>query len=121
MNVNDHSLGGVIVPVITPVDERDCLDKDAFAKMLRRLVAAGCMGFSLAVRRAMVRCWPMPSGGGWWEIAHEVVGDQVPLLAGAMDTSTRRVLEKIAFLRQAGYRRAALTPTFYIRTTTSSE
>ena len=38
-----------------------------------------------------------------------------------MDTSARRVCEKIALLQQIGYRRFVLTPTFYIAVKAPSE
>ena len=55
------------------------------------------------------------------EIALDEVGDEVPLMAGAMDTSARRVCERIKLLRKIGYRRFVLTPTFYIALKTATE
>jgi 4-hydroxy-tetrahydrodipicolinate synthase len=89
--------------------------------VLGRLVAAGVRGIFVGGSAGE---GPLLTDAEWRrmvEIAHDVVGDQIPLLGGVMDTSTRRVLDKIAVLRHVGYRHAVLTPTFYITTATASE
>ena len=121
MNTKTASLKGVIVPAITPVNERDGVDQDAFGKVIRRLVAASVHGIFVGGSAGE---GPLLTDAEWRrmvETAHDVVGDRIPLLGGAMDTSTRRVLDKIAVLRQVGYRYAVLTPTFYLTTAAASE
>ncbi len=121
MNTKTVSLKGVIVPAITPVNERDGVDQDAFGKVIRRLVAAGVHGIFVGGSAGE---GPLLTDAEWRrmvETAHDVVGGRIPLLGGAMDTSTRRVLDKIAVLRDIGYRYAVVTPTFYLTTSTASE
>ena len=111
----------MIVPVITPVNRSDGVDKTAFRRQLRRLVKAGVHGIFVGGSAGE---GPLLTDAEWRrmvETARDVVGDEVPLLAGVMDTSTRRVLDKLAVLRHAGYRYAVLTPTFYLATKTSRE
>ena len=47
------------------------------------------------------------------EIAVDEVRDRVALLGGVMDTSSRRVCEKVEVLRGMGYRYFVLTPSYY--------
>ena len=54
-------------------------------------------------------------------IAHDEVGGAVHLLGGAIDTSTRRVLEKIRILSQLGFPYTVVTPTYYITLRTPDE
>jgi len=121
MNRKPERLKGVVIPSITPVNERDEVDQDAFGRVLRRLIAAGVNGIFVGGSAGE---GPLLTGPEWRrmvETAHAVVGDQLPLLGGVMDTSTRRVLEKIGILREIGYRYAVLTPTFYQSTPNGSE
>lgn len=121
MKTNREPLHGVIVPVITPVNRDDRVDKAAFGKLLGRQVKAGVHGIFVGGSAGE---GPLLTDAEWRrmvETARDVVDDRIPLLAGVMDTSTRRVLDKIAVLRHAGYRYAVLTPTFYLATKTSRE
>ena len=83
---------------------------------MRRLIDAGVHGLfvsgsagegPLLVQREWCRLM---------KIAQEAAGDRVPVLGGVQDTSTRKVLDKIAWLRELGYRYCVVTPTFYIPT-----
>lgn len=112
---------GVVVPAITPVDKNENVDGKAFRKALRRLINSGVHavfvggsageGPLLAVRqwRRMV------------EIAFDEVNGRMPLLGGVMDTSSRRVCEKVRVLKSIGYRHFVLTPSFYTTIKTAEE
>ncbi|MEI6970314.1 MAG: dihydrodipicolinate synthase family protein [bacterium] len=114
-------LKGVVVPAITPVDAQDSVDCEAFGRGLERLVSSGVHGIFVGGSAGE---GPLLTGSEWRrmvETAHGVVGGRLPLLGGVMDTSTRRVLDKVAVLRKLGYRYAVLTPTFYLTTAAASE
>ena len=55
------------------------------------------------------------------EIAFDEVHGAVPLLGGAIDTSSRKVCEKVKALGEIGYRYFVVTPTFYVAVKTSAE
>jgi 4-hydroxy-tetrahydrodipicolinate synthase len=55
------------------------------------------------------------------EIAYDEVGGVVHLLGAAIDTSTKRVLERIEILKQIGYTNFVVTPTFYTALTSHEE
>jgi 4-hydroxy-tetrahydrodipicolinate synthase len=119
--MDNNQLRGVIVPAVTPIDDREDVDEPAFRQMIRRLLAAGVHGVFVGGSAGE---GPLLIDSQWRrmvEIAFEEAGDGVPLMAGAMDTSTRRVCEKIKMLGKIGYRYFVLTPTFYITLKTAGE
>lgn len=108
-------LHGVIVPAATPLDSEGGLDREAFERLLLFLLhhrvdavfANGSMGaFALlpdSVQYAGV------------EAAVTIVGNRVPVLAGASETGTARVLEKIRAMSGMGVDAfVVLPPYFYL-------
>ena len=55
------------------------------------------------------------------EIAVDEVSGALPLLGGAIDTSTSRIKEKIGILARLGYKYCVVTPTYYYTLQTPSE
>lgn len=116
-----RELSGVVVPVVTPVDDEDRVDEPAFRKVIRFVIDAGvdgvfCGGSAGEGPLLSAREW-----GRMAEIAFDECGDEVSLLGGAMDTSAARMVEKIDVLKDIGYRNIVVTPVFYIATKTSDE
>jgi 4-hydroxy-tetrahydrodipicolinate synthase len=121
LNVSDERLHGVVVPVITPITDREDVDEPAFRKVLRRLINAGIQGIFVGGSAGE---GPLLVDQQWRrmaEIAFDEVGNTIPLLGGAIDTSSRKVCEKVKVLRQIGYRYFVVTPSFYITVRTTSE
>jgi len=54
-------------------------------------------------------------------IAAAEVNGRIPLLGGAMDTSTSRVCDKVRILRELGFRYVVVTPSYYLTVRTPSE
>ena len=116
-----EKLHGVIVPVITPVDHQENVDETAFRTVLRRLIDAGVHGIFVGGSAGE---GPLLADRQWRrmaEIACDEVGGRIPLLGGAIDTSTRKVCEKITALKDIGYRYFVVTPTFYTAIKTPQE
>jgi 4-hydroxy-tetrahydrodipicolinate synthase len=119
--MSNRELRGLIVPVITPVDKKENVDERAFRKVLRRLVAEGTHGIFVGGSAGE---GPLLSDAQWHrmvEIAHDEIGVDVSLLAGAMDTSARRVRDKVKALKSLGYRYFVLTPSFYYSPKSATE
>jgi 4-hydroxy-tetrahydrodipicolinate synthase len=117
----DQELSGVIVPVITPVDDDDRVDEGAFRKAVRRLINAGVHGIFVGGSAGE---GPLLTAREWArmvEIACDENGGALPLLGGAIDTSTAKVKEKVQILAGLGYRHFVVTPTFYITLRTPDE
>ena len=116
-----HELKGVIVPIITPVDNEDRVDEPAFRKAIRFVIDAGVHGIfaggsagegPLLVPREWERMV---------QIAIEESKGRVDLLGGAIDTSTARVIDKIRTLLRVGYVNIVVAPTYYLTVKTPEE
>jgi 4-hydroxy-tetrahydrodipicolinate synthase len=114
-------LCGVIVPVITPVDDEDRVDEAAFRQILRRLVSAGVHGIFVGGSAGEGPLLTLREWTRMIEIASDEVNRAIPLLGGAIDTSTQRVKEKIRILAGAGYCYLVVTPAYYINLRTPGE
>ena len=112
---------GVIPPIITPVDEQENVDEKSFRTLLRHCVDRGIHGIFVAGTNGESLALTQEERDRAIKIAIEEVGKQVPVMAGVMDTSTRRVVENIKRLEQMGGTCAVLTPIFYARHATQDE
>jgi 4-hydroxy-tetrahydrodipicolinate synthase len=119
--MSKQELHGVIVPVITPINEKEDVDEAAFRKILRRLMKAGIHGIFVGGSAGEGPLLDYRQWRRMAEIARDEVGDEIALLGGAMDASARKVCEKVAALRDIGYRYVVVTPTFYIVARTPAE
>lgn len=114
-------LHGVVVPVITPVDNKQKVDEEAFRAVIRMCIAAGADGIFAGGSAGM---GPLLTESEWvrcMEIAYDEVNGDCTLLGGIITTSTLRALERIRILEQIGYDKIAVTPTFYITLKTDEE
>lgn len=112
---------GIIPPISTPIDEYENVDEKALRKLVDYTVESGmhgifvggsngeCMGLTQAERDRAIK------------IVLNQTGDRLPVLAGVMDTSTRRVIENCKRLEDMGGKAAVVTPIFYSRYTHPSE
>jgi len=119
--MNSTELAGIIVPVITPVDDQDRVDEAAFRKQLRRLIKAGVHGVFVGGSAGE---GPLLTFQEWERlvtIGFEECHGKIHLLGGTMDTSARRIIGRIKFLAQIGYQNFVVAPTFYITANLPSE
>ncbi|MCL2381287.1 MAG: dihydrodipicolinate synthase family protein [Treponema sp.] len=106
---------GVIPPVITPVDEQENVDEQGFRALLRHCVDRGIHGIFVAGTNGESLALTQSERDRAIKIAIDEVGKQVPVMAGVMDSSTRRVVENIKRFEQMGGTCAVITPVFYAR------
>lgn len=116
MTVLDHPLSGVVPPVVTPLTPDAEIDRASLVRLVDTLLAAGVDGLFLlgstgeaafltdAQRRAVV------------ETVTGHVAGQVPVLAGAIDMTTPRVLDHARTAVTAGADAVVATAPFYART-----
>jgi 4-hydroxy-tetrahydrodipicolinate synthase len=116
-----QTLSGVVVPVITPLDSEDRVDEPAFRKLLRRLIESGVHALFVGGSAGEGPLLTLTEWTRMMEIAHSEVGDALPLLGGVMETSSRRIAEKMHLLRQIGYAHYVVTPAFYFPFKTEAE
>src|SRR5262245_53975252 len=119
--MSDHTLTGIVVPVITPIDNYDRVDETSFRRVIRRLIQAGVHGLFIGGSAGEGPLFTLSEWTRMMEIAHDEAKDALPVLGGAMETSTSRVIEKAKILSQIGYRYYVVNPVFYINQTTPAE
>ena len=105
---------GVIVPVITPVDGEDRVDEGAYRNQLRHLMKAGVHGIFAGGSAGEGPLLVHKEWERMAEIAFQECNGKVHLLGGAMETSTRRILERVRILARMGYKRFVVSPTYYV-------
>ena len=119
--MREAELRGVVVPVVTPTDDSDRVDEAAFRGLLQSLVKSGVHGLFIGGSAGEGPLLAFEEWRRMIRIAQDEVGDEVPLLGGAMDTSTARITGRLRELVDAGYRFGVVAPSFYVSLTTAGE
>lgn len=112
---------GVIPPVVTPVDEYENVDEKGYRQLLSHCVESGMHGIFAVGSNGEPLALTQQERDRAIRIALDEVGGRVPVMAGVMDSSTRRVIENIKRLEQMGGEVAVVTPVFYARHATQEE
>jgi len=112
---------GVIPPIITPVDPNENLDEQGFRRLLRHCINKGLHGIFVAGTNGETMALTQEQRDRAIHIAIDEASKDIPVMAGVMDTSTKRVIENIKRLEQMGGTCAVVTPIFYARHTDQSE
>ncbi|MGA2974424.1 MAG: dihydrodipicolinate synthase family protein [Spirochaetia bacterium] len=115
------TLRGVVVPIITPLDAEEKVDEAGLRRLIRRLAEAGVHGLFVGGSAGEGPLLPSDQWQRMTEIAFDEVKGRMPLLGGVMDTSSRRVREKVKALRAIGYSHFVVTQTFYLAARAESE
>jgi 4-hydroxy-tetrahydrodipicolinate synthase len=119
--MSNDILHGVIIPVITPLDDNEAVDEGAFRAQIDRLINAGVHGLFIGGSAGE---GPVLREQEWQrmiEIASNATAGRVPLLGGVIETSLSRGLEKLKRLQQLDYQYFVVTPTFYLANSGASE
>ena len=121
MSESTRAIEGVIVPLLTPVDEQERVDESAMRALIRHCLKGGANGIFVGGTSGL---GPLLADDQWerlMEIARDEVEDSVPLLGGVIATSTVRAIERIRVLDRIGFRHMVVTPTFYVTPTRHDE
>lgn len=112
---------GIVVPVLTPVDENHDLDEKNYRALLEFLINSKVDG--LFVMGSTGECTNVKKSV--WLKANEIAlkdySSVIPVYNGAIDSSTYGVIEKVKMLEQMGAKVVAATPFFYMGTTSQAE
>ena len=112
---------GVVPPIATPVDEEERVDEKALRTLIDHCMEKGlhaifvcgtngeCMSLTQKERNRAIR------------ITLDHVAGRVPVLAGCIDASTRRVIDNVKAFEQMGGLTAVITSDFYSRHSSPAE
>lgn len=106
-------LGGVIVPVATPLRHDESPDENAIGRLVEYLLAAGVHGLFANGSMGGFAFHSDASQDLIIATVCRAAGGRVPVLAGVSDTSVRRVLERIGRLRGLPVDAAVVLPPYY--------
>lgn len=112
---------GVIPPIITPVDEQERVDEKALRKLISHCIENGIHGIFVAGSNGECMALTQEERDRAIRITLDEAADRVPVIAGVMDCSTKRVIENIKRFEQMGGKTAVVTPVFYARHATQDE
>lgn len=112
---------GIIPPIVTPVDAKENVDEEGLRKLLEHCIAGGLHGIMPVGTNGETMALTQRERLRVIEITLDQVKGRVPVMAGCMDTSTRRVIENIKAAQDVGLTCAAVTPIFYDRHTSQDE
>ncbi len=107
-------LHGVIPPLVTPFDEREELDEDAFREEIRRCLAAGVHGLTVTGSTGEGHTLTVEESVRVAEIALEEVGGRVPVVSGIIQDSTRAVIRYGKAVGATGVQALQVTPVHYL-------
>ncbi|MDF2890301.1 MAG: hypothetical protein K0R80_668 [Clostridia bacterium] len=112
---------GVIPPIITPVDTHENVDETGFRSLIDHCIDGGLHGIFVAGSNGECMALTQKERDNAIRIAVDQSGSRVPVMAGVMDSSTRRVIDNIKKLEQLGGKCAVITSIFYARHTSQNE
>lgn len=117
----DKKYHGIIPPIVSPVDKDENIDEQGFRGLIEYCIEGGLHGFLVAGTNGETMQLTQKERNRAIKICLDQVNGRVPVIAGVMDTSTRRVIENIKALEDMGGTCAAVTPIFYDRHTSQDE
>lgn len=119
--MNRKKYHGVIPPIISPVDEKENIDEQGFLSLIEYSIQGGLHGLFVAGTNGETMALTQAERNRAVKIALKQADGRIPIMAGVMDTSTRRVIDNIKALEDMGGTCAVVTPIFYDRHTSQEE
>lgn len=117
----DKKYHGIIPPIVSPVDSDENIDEHGFRALIEYCIEGGLHGLLVAGTNGETMQLTQKERNRAIKIAIDQVNGRIPVIAGVMDTSTKRVIENIKALEDMGGTCAAVTPIFYDRHTSQDE
>ncbi|WP_028922509.1 dihydrodipicolinate synthase family protein [Pseudonocardia acaciae] len=108
-------LRGVIPPLATPLDPSGAVDLGSLRRLVRFQVDAGVHGVFLGGSTGEVALLDSGQRRALVETAVDEVAGVVPVLVGAIDTGTNRVIEQARAASAMGADAAVVTAPFYVQ------
>lgn len=109
-------LHGIVPPVVTPLTEDFQVDYPAFTRVIEHLVTGGVHGLFFLGSTSEVIFHDAPVRRKILEHAVKIVNGRVPVLAGAVDPTTDRVIAHARDAAAIGIDGVVVTAPFYTRT-----
>ena len=116
-----QKLFGVVPPIITPVDEYERVDEKGLRLLIDHCIDHGIHGLFVCGSNGECMALTQAERDRAIRIALDECAGRVPVIAGVMDSSTKRVIENVKRFEDMGGQTAVVTPVFYARHATPDE
>ena len=118
---NKQKYYGIIPPIVTPLLSDETLDIDAMQKLIEHCIDGGVNGVfvngtSGEAMRVTESVWEQSTN-----TAIQYINGRIHVFCGAIDTSTKRVIDKIKKIEDLGGQLAVCCPPFYLNSFGQSE
>ena len=107
-------LGGIIPPITTPFTAKGAIDERAFRAQVKFMLGAGVHGVAVGGSTGEGHALDAEEVPRLVEIAVEVAGDSVPVIAGIIVDSTRDAIARGRAAEAAGAAALQITPVHYL-------
>ncbi len=115
-STNPRILKGVVPPVCTPFTADYQVDEKSLRKLINHLIDGGVHGLFVLGSTSEVAYLTDESRAEVIRITMDEVKGRVPVVVGAIDTTTLRVIEHVKTAVAAGVEGIVITAPFYVRT-----
>lgn len=109
-----EALRGVVTPLVTPLTDTGELDEDALGRVADEQLGAGARAVFVGGSTGEVALQPDAVRRRVVEVAVAAAAGRAPVIAGAMDTGTLRVIDHAVAAVEAGAAAVVAAPPFYI-------
>jgi 4-hydroxy-tetrahydrodipicolinate synthase len=107
---------GVVPPVATPLDENGALDVGSLGRLIEHLISGGVHGLFLLGSTSEVAFMGEDQRARLLDASMRMIGGRRPVLVGAIDPATERVIGHARVAKAAGVDALVVTAPFYTRT-----
>jgi 4-hydroxy-tetrahydrodipicolinate synthase len=114
MTADDGSLGGLIPPLTTPLTPDGEVDESSLERLCAFLITAGVDGLFVGGSSGEAALLSDAQRYLAIEVAASVAAGQVPVVAGAIDTGTARVIDHAQAAAKRGVAAVVSTGPFYV-------
>jgi len=104
---------GIFTPIITPLNQDEQINEKAFANHLDYLIDNGIHGIYLLGTSGEFVALDDEQRKLAIQIAVDRVNGRIPIICGAMDSSTKRVIHNVEIAEELGVDAVAMTPPYY--------
>jgi 4-hydroxy-tetrahydrodipicolinate synthase len=113
MSYNIEKVCGIVVPIITPLNKDESIDRPSLKRMVNHLIEAGVHGIFANSTTGEGLCLQDTDKKLVLQTIVEQVNHKVPVYAGVSDTSTKRALNNIKAAEDLGADFIVAHPPFY--------
>lgn len=113
MKLTKDDIRGIISPVVTPFDEAEDLDLDAFRSEVRYILQFDVSGLLVGAATGEGYALTPEESGAVYEAAVSEAAGRVPVVAGILSTSTRDAVDRAQRAAAAGAAAVLATPVYY--------